>query len=134
MKERYKTIEISGTKYRISKLPAMTACYIGTKLMLGMSGGKNGDISSAMDHLTKQSFFEIQSECLHAVNKLTDVNGNVMPEAILRADGRFVDPDMEYDLATVFQLTVEVLMFNVSSFFGGKGLAELKKSLSLRTK
>lgn len=132
-KDRYKTVEVGGAKYRISKLPAMTACYIGTKLMLGMGGG-SGDISAAVSSLTKPCFFEIQGECLRAVNKLTEANGSIMPEPLIRADGRFVDPDMEYDLPTVFQLTVEVLMFNVSGFFGGKGLAALKNSLSLPTK
>lgn len=145
MKDRYKFIELDGQKYRIEKMPARTALYIGSQLAMALVGGARSSqekeqgvnseaVQSALSSLSKETFFGILNDCLKTVNKITEVNGAQMPEPVLKADGSFVDPDMEYDISAVLRLTVDVLMFNVSNFFGGKGLSSLKTSLSRITK
>ena len=36
MKDRYKFIELDGQKYRIEKMPARTALYIGSQLAMAL--------------------------------------------------------------------------------------------------
>lgn len=141
MKDRYKFIELDGQKYRIEKMSARTALYIGSQLAMVLMGGASKEqsinseaVQSALSSLSKETFFGILNDCLKTVNKITEANGAQMPEPVLKTDGSFVDPDMEYDISAVLRLTVEVLMFNVSNFFGGKGLSNLKTSLSRITK
>ena len=133
MAQKYKVIEINGKRYQVGKLDARTASYIAGKLaiILGGAAGNNSNLSAAVSSLKKEDFIAMQNDCLSVVNRLNVVNGAEVPEAILLADGRFTDPDMEYDFSAVLTLTVNVLMYNVSGFFGGNDpAAVLKKILS----
>lgn len=130
MAQKYKIIEIAGKKYQVGRLDARTASYIAGKLALILGGavgkdGNSGNISAAVSALSKDDFIAMQNDCLAVVNRLNNVNGSEVPEAILLADGRFTDSDMEYDFATVLTLTINVLMHNVSGFFGGNDPAAI---------
>ena len=137
MAQKYKVIEVTGKKYQVGKLDARTASYIAGKLalILGGAAGNDSNISTAVSALKKDDFIAMQNDCLSVVNKLNNVNGSEIPEAILLADGRFTDPDMEYDFSTVLTLTINVLMYNVSGFFGGNDPATvLGKIMGTNTK
>ena len=133
MKQKTKYVEIEGKKYRINKLDARTACYIATKLAFLLAGNFAGEtdvntetLQSALNGLNKSTFFELQNDCLRAVQYMRTIDGQEMPEAVLKADGTFTDSELEYNFYVVGRLTIEVLMFNVSNFFGEKGSQKLK--------
>lgn len=129
-KPKTKITEIKGVKYRLGKLDARSASYLAVKaaavLAPAMATRNDKDalnkIASTLPSLPRQEFDEIQTMILRTVVKLDDVDGKLLPEPVLREDGQFVDPEMNYDVFTVMGLTVQALFFNVGDFFGEVGL------------
>lgn len=129
-KSKTKITEIKGVKYRLGKLDARSASYLAVKaaavLAPAVSAGNDKNalnrIAASLPSLPRQEFDEIQTMILRTVVKLDDVDGKLLPEPVLREDGHFVDPEMNYDVVTVMGLTAQALFFNIGDFFGEAGL------------
>lgn len=126
---REKIITIKNMKYKIGKLDARSASYLAMKMAAIIApfigkGSKNIDeskMAEVLPNIPRNEFDEIQTMLLRKAFKLRPVGDADMPEPILRADGSFVDDDMAYDAATVINLTVQVLFFNIGDFFTAAG-------------
>ena len=80
-------------------------------------------MAAALMGMPCKDFDELQSLLLRTVNRLVDNgNGQQLPEPVLTAKGDFVDEALAYDAASVIQLTVHALIFNVGGFFAAAGL------------
>lgn len=128
LKQKTKDIEVGGKKYRLTKLDARTGSYIAAKLAIlaapMLAQGKAVDaasVSAAMPNLKREDFDELQTLLLQRVQKLNDVQGQLLPEPVLKADGAFVDEELAYNVANVMNLTVQSIMFNVGDFFAEAG-------------
>ena len=131
-------IEVEGVKYQLSKLDARSASYLAFKSagviapLIGKKG-KDGkeltvdEFASVLPAIPRQEFDEIQNMLLKTVSKMNEVNGQLLPEIILKKDGSFVDEELAYDTTTVITLTVRAFLFNVGGFFTGAGLTPAKK-------
>jgi hypothetical protein len=135
-REEVKDIDIAGRKFRIRKFEAFTGSYIAYKIIgqiapaaLG-NGGNENNISKAVTSMNKEDFMSIQKDCLKMVQEIKIAGGNEMPMQIILENGRWGVEGLEQDAMTVMVLTVQVLMFNVSSFFDADRLKELTASLS----
>lgn len=128
MKEKFKEISIGDRKFRIGKFDALTGSYIAyavlTQLLpLGLGNMVKGlesiaaDPSLSLPVMPKEKFVEIQKDCLMVCSEITPVGNTVGLMPVLLADGRWGIEDLEHDAPTILLLTVEVLGYNVQSFF-----------------
>lgn len=135
LKQKTKVIEAGGAKYRLGKLDARSASYLAMKaaaviapsLSTIKSMTKQEAITAAANALPsmpRAEFDEIQTMLLRTVVKLVETNGVDMPVPVIKEDGSFTDEDLCYDAATVMQLSVKALMFNIGDFFQGAGLIQ----------
>ncbi|MDY6148957.1 MAG: hypothetical protein SPI35_08085 [Porphyromonas sp.] len=125
LKQKNQVIEVAGKSYQLTKMDARTGSYVAFKVagVLAPSGGKSAEMAAALMGMPRKDFDELQSLLLRTVNRLVDNgNGQQLPEPVLTADGSFVDADLAYDAASVIQLTVRALVFNVGGFFAAAGL------------
>lgn len=127
--KKTKIVELEGVKYRLSKLDARSASYLAVKsaAIIAPAFAGEGDVGvedvvKTLPHIPRKDFEEMQTMLLSVCAKLNDIEGQLLPEPILMADGSFVDDDMAYDVKTVISLTVNSLIFNVGSFFQEGGL------------
>ena len=129
LKQKYQDVEVGGKKYRLTKMDARTGSYIAAKLALLAApllkkGGSVDDnaMAALVPGLNRKDFEEIQTLLLKRVKLLREKDGIFLPEPILKADGSFVDEELEYSTAAVMNLTVQSVMFNVGDFFAEAGL------------
>ena len=120
MKPKTKIIEINGKKYKLSKMDARTGSYVAFKLAVIVAPAiKQGDMESAMSQISslpRKDFDELQGLLLQTVSEIKEVNGEEMPMSLLKG-GRFINEELQFDVSTVMQLTVQAAMFNVGDFF-----------------
>lgn len=127
LKQKYKDIEAGDKKYRLTKMDARTGSYLAAKVALLAAPLMNSGsvdkqaIAHIVPSLCRKDFEEIQTIVLQRVQRLNEVNGSLLPEPILKADGTFVDEELEYSIATVMNLTVQAIMFNIGDFFAEAG-------------
>ena len=123
LKQKTQVVEVAGKSYQLTKMDARTGSYVAFKVagVLAPSGGKTAEM--ALMGMPRKDFDELQSLLLRTVNRLIDNgNGQQLPEPVLTAKGDFVDEALAYDAASVIQLTVHALIFNVGGFFAAAGL------------
>lgn len=147
MRETTKQIEIGDRKFIIGKFDALTGSYIIYTLLtqiLPMGLGKSieglpeneGNTSlptisnTSLPTISKEQFSEIQKDCLKCCSEIQPVGGQVIPVPVMLKDGRWGVENLEQDALTVTLLTVQVLGFNVQSFFDGNALETLKQSFT----
>lgn len=129
IKQKTQDIEVGGKKYRLTKIDARTGSYVAAKLALiaaPLLTDKKFDektMAALVPNLSRRDFDEIQTILLKSVLKLNEAKDNLLPEPILKSDGSFVDEELEYDAASVMNLTAQAAMFNVGAFFAAAGLA-----------
>lgn len=129
LKQKTQDIEVGGKKYRLTKIDARTGSYVAAKLALiaaPLLTDKKFDektMAALVPNLSRRDFDEIQTILLKSVLKLNEAKDNLLPEPILKSDGSFVDEELEYDAASVMNLTAQAAMFNVGAFFAAAGLA-----------
>ena len=128
MKPKTKIIEVNGKKYKLSKMDAKSGSYVAFKLAVIVAPAiKEGNIENALSQIStlpRKEFDELQNLLLQTVAEIKEVNGEEMPMALLR-NGSFINEDLQYDVSSVMQLTVQAAMFNVGDFFAGNvGLQE----------
>jgi hypothetical protein len=98
LNEPSKDVEIGGKRYRIGRVTASVGTWISLRL-----GTAN-----------EEQFTRMQQHLLGICSVYNEA-GTLSP--ILMADGRWAEKDLEYDTATVAQLFIKALDFNVGSFF-----------------
>ncbi|HBC94297.1 MAG TPA: hypothetical protein DCZ10_15720 [Pelotomaculum sp.] len=142
-REIYKPFEFEGRKWRIGKFDAMTGSYIAYKLMAemlpmglnaavgipapGSPEAQNLSLAPAQTAvMSKADFFELQRDCLSVVAEMLPAG----PAPVLLENGQFGVDDLEHDARTVLALTIQVLSWNVSSFFDAALLGSLADSIS----
>lgn len=139
MRETTKQIEIGDRKFIIGKFDALTGSYIIYTLLtqiLPMGLGKSieglpeNDGNTSLPTISKEQFSEIQKDCLKCCSEIQPVGGQVIPVPVMLKDGRWGVENLEQDALTVTLLTVQVLGFNVQSFFDGNALETLKQSFT----
>jgi hypothetical protein len=133
-REEIKDIDIAGRKFRIRKFEAFMGSYIAYKIIGQIApaalGNGGNDIAKAVTSMNKEDFISIQKDCLKMVQEIKQAGNNEMPMQIILENGRWGVEGLEQDAMTVMALTIQVLMFNVSSFFDADRLKELTASLS----
>ena len=125
LKQKTQIVEVAGKSYQLTKMDARTGSYVAFKVagVLAPSGGKTAEMAAALMGMPRKDFDDLQSLLLRTVNRLIDNgNGQQLPEPVLTAKGDFVDDALAYDAASVIQLTVHALIFNVGGFFAAAGL------------
>jgi hypothetical protein len=139
MRETTKQIEIGDRKFIIGKFDALTGSYIIYTLLtqiLPMGLGKSieglpeNEGNTSLPTISKEQFSEIQKDCLKCCSEIQPVGGQVIPVPVMLKDGRWGVENLEQDALTVTLLTVQVLGFNVQSFFDGNALETLKQSFT----
>lgn len=122
MKPKTKVIEVSGKKFKLSKMDARTGSYVAFKLAVIIAPAlKDGNMENAFSQISalpRNEFDELQSLLLGTVAEIKEVDGQEMPMALLR-NGSFINEELQYDVASVMNLTVQAAMFNVGDFFAG---------------
>lgn len=130
MKPKTKIIEINGKKYKLSKMDAKTGSYVAFKLAVVVAPAlKTGAVENALSQIStlpRKEFEELQTLLLQTVAEIKEVNGENMPMSLLR-NGSFMDEELQYDVSTVMQLTVQAALFNVGDFFAGNVESQEKK-------
>lgn len=122
-RELYKEVELGGRRWRIGRFDALTGSYISTLIVMqllpfgvGELAGL-GSISSGKSLMSKETFIEVQKDCLKVVCELKLVGESVMPLPVMFPDGRWGAADLEDNAPIVMGLTAQVLMFNILDFF-----------------
>lgn len=135
-REAFKDVEVGGRKWRIGRFDAMTGSYITMLVLMQMlpmgmdeqiGMGSLGKGRSLMD---KQTFFDVQADCLKICSELQTVGDSVAPIPVMLSDGRWGVGGVEEDMPTVLALTVHTLIFNISDFFQEGALNDLTKTFS----
>jgi hypothetical protein len=74
-----------------------------------------------VEQLTREEVTEVQRLCLLACGRYSGRTGTPIAMPIIRDDGRYAIPDLEFDGPTVYKLTQESIAFNIAPFFPGAG-------------
>lgn len=131
-RETSKVFDFGDRKWRIGKFDAFTGSYIAYKLMaevLPMGLAQQVDIPlppGDAKPMSKADFFDLQRDCLGVCAELLDSG----PTPVLNEQGNFGVIGLEHDAPTVLALTVQVLVFNVASFFDERLLTLLSGAMS----
>lgn len=122
--EEYKDIQIGEFKYRIYRLTARNGSWIvaqiATKILpSGMEGmlGVSSQLPANRQEMTESEFHNIQDHCLRVCSRHDLIGEQPTYTVVLRGDGRFSFPDLEFDALTVVTLTVHALLFSCGPFF-----------------
>lgn len=134
-KPKTKIVEVKGKKFRLGKLDARTASYLCLKAAAIVAPAfGNGKVSAesltkVLPTIPRTEFDEMQDTLLGTVVELNDVDGQLIPEPVLRDDGSFAKEEYAYDVTLVLTLTASALMFNIGDFFPAAGLIAKKAHL-----
>lgn len=130
-RETSKIIEISGRKFKLEKFDALTGSYIAFTLAekflpMGLEA-KAGltNMPKGRTGLSREEFAALQKDCLSVVSEILPAGAR----PLLAENGLWGVNDIERDTRLVMLLTIHALAFNISGFFDGEGLKELKESL-----
>lgn len=133
-REMVKEVEVGGRKFTIGRLNALTGSYITTLILMQMlpfgDAQVTGGSSNSRSLMDKETFLDVQRECLKVVTELKTVGGTVAPLPIMLSDGRWGVEDLDTDTITVMTLTIHSLIFNIADFFQGDALSNLIKPIS----
>jgi len=83
-------------------------------------------IPKALSSISKEELYDFQKECLHRCDMLKDAGW----QKVMIGDN-FGVQEVEYDPILALMLCFDVVQFNFSSFFGGKGLSSLLNPQSI---
>lgn len=129
LKQKTEIVKIGEKTFRLSKLNARDASYLALKLAAIVAPGaaSDVDIAQAVTKIGRVEFDELQTMLLRTVSRMEQAGDVEMPVPIIKADGTFTDEELEYDIPTVFGLTIKAITFNVGSFFQGGALTQILK-------
>lgn len=147
MRDKTKTVEAFGSKYQLARFSPEIGTFILFRLIGAMAkvaqssnqAGTNGEAKSDVKPTPEQMArlvasgammsggleFEIhkmiQQNCLKLCSRADHVDQGSGPVPIMTADGRLL-PDVAENVGLLTKLTLEVLVFNLSDFFGQGGM------------
>jgi len=138
-REEFRTVEISGKRWRIGRFDAQIGSYVALTLLssalpMGMDGalkemGGFSSLSSGRPLMDKATFLDVQKECLKVVSEVKNLEGVETPLPVMWEDGRWAIPELAKDTPAVVMLTIHAILFNVEDFFLGDALKGLGQSL-----
>lgn len=111
-------VEVDGKTYRISKMEARTAVWVGFAVMGKLADGEL--IVNALSRFPRAEFLEIQRE---ALKKVATIDTG-FPKAIMMESGEWTDKSIEDSPETIFGLTLQSILFNINPFFSVKQSTE----------
>ena len=136
-RELFKDVEIGNRKFRLNKFDALTGSYVIYTVLtqilpMGLGNQIEGlpDMTKGMSVMPKEQFVELQKDCLKACSEIIMTGNTVAPIPVLMSDGRWGIDDLAQDTATVMMLTIQVLGYNVKSFFDENVLETFKDSIA----
>jgi Phage tail assembly chaperone protein, TAC len=150
MRELTHDIELEGVRYQLRKFDARTGSWIAVQIASYLlpsavegavldSAVKSGDgivlpegFQKNRRQMTEAEFRNIQDHALAVVYRYDGVSP--VPVPIIHGSGRWAFPEMENDFITVLALTVQVLLFNMKSFFEDGRMERLMASILDGTK
>ena len=101
--ERFKDVSINGRDFRLGLVPA----HIGSWVLVQVMTGKSTDL---------EVYQKIQGFLFAECSLLISKDEAVIPMKVF-ADGRFINPDLQYDTDTAMGLYKEAFAFNFDPFF-----------------
>lgn len=130
-REKFKYIEAGGRRWKVCKLDATTAAYIGYKVLMqalpmgleGMLGLPKMEKRQGLTLMNKQEFRELVMDCLNACYEIKEAGGQELPVRAVTDTGAYGVEGLDDDLGLLVLLLFNVLSFNLAGFFGGKGLS-----------
>ena len=133
-REQFKDVEVNGRRFRIGRFDALTGSYITTLLLMqmlpmGLEDRIPGVSSKGKSIMDKETFMDIQRDCLKVVSELKPVGDSIAPMLVMLPDGRWGIDGIEDDTLIVITLTISVLAFNLSDFFQEGALSNLNQVL-----
>jgi len=133
-REQFKDVEVNGRRFRIGRFDALTGSYITTLLLMqmlpmGLEDRIPGVSSKGKSIMDKETFMDIQRDCLKVVSELKPVGDSIAPMLVMLPDGRWGVMGIEDDTLIVITLTISVLAFNLSDFFQEGALSNLNQVL-----
>ncbi len=133
-REQFKDVEVNGRRFRIGRFDALTGSYITTLLLMqmlpmGLEDRIPGVSSKGKSIMDKETFMDIQRDCLKVVSELKPVGDSIAPMLVMLPDGRWGVDGIEDDTLIVITLTISVLAFNLSDFFQEGALSNLNQVL-----
>jgi hypothetical protein len=133
-RETFKEVEVSERKFRIGRMDALTGSYITTLVLMQIlpfgDSQVTGGNANSRSLMNKETFLDVQRECLKVVSELKSVGGNTAPLPVMLYDGRWGVEGLEDDTVAVMTLTIHTLIFNIADFFQGDALNNLIKPIS----
>ena len=124
----YKDVDINGRKFRITRFNALEGSYMLFKIIGVISPlltkkdslNESGEVDYSMmlggiTSLSKKDFKEIQLSCLEICSEHLQAGFT----KVINENGSFGIIGVENDTATILNLTVQALIFNVADFFLG---------------
>lgn len=148
MAEKFKDVTINGRQFRIGKFSARTGSFVLIKVSSSLAPmfakldfSKLKDAKSPKDvdlgaidipgmiaelgNISESDFDYLQGKCLCICT--ASMPAGFIP--VLNDNGSFGVMDLEEDVVTVMALMVHALIFNLSGFFQGSGLAGIMGGL-----
>lgn len=139
----YKDIEVNERNFRLNKLDARTGSFMLFKLMkiltpifknikedslkdMKLEDLNISQIAESLFDLPEKEFSYIQDNCLQVVEELLPAG----PQKVLSKHGEWKVLNIEFDTPLVMNLTIQSLVFNVSSFFPENLLSSITKGLT----
>lgn len=120
-REMFKDVEVNGRQWRVGRFDALTGSYITALLLMQMLpmgvDSAMGSLPEGRSLMNRETFTEVQKECLKVVSELKEIGNNVAPIPAMLPDGRWGVDDLETDITTVIPLTIHALAFNLADFF-----------------
>lgn len=121
-KETFKDFSIQDRKFRILKFDPWTGSWIAFSIMTNLLPfgieklAGISSISSSRSMMGKSDFLALEQDCLKFVHEFVITNGITSPDPIpvIMEGGTLVT---EMDTVLMISLIVQVLSFNVQSFF-----------------
>jgi hypothetical protein len=135
-RENFKIVNAAERKWKITKLDAMTAAYIGYKIvmqavpmgleqMLKLPATNRQNLAL----MSMQDFKELITLCLGACYELQAVNGSELPVKAVLDSGAYGVQGLEDDTKLLITLVFNVIMFNLTGFFGESALKGMSERL-----
>jgi len=138
----HKDIEVNNRNFRLNKMDARTGSFMLFKLMkiltpifknikkdskeMKLEDLNLSELASSLFDLPENEFKYIQDNCLQVIDEILPAGA----QKVLDKYGIFGVNNIEFDTALVMNLTIQSLVFNVSSFFPENLLSSITKGLN----
>ena len=126
-----KDVEIGESRYQVGRFKARDGSWVLAQILTKMlpaaieSSLQGSGLAANRAQISEEEFASIQAIALSVCRRYE----NNIPMPVFPRPDTWAIKDLEYDLVTVMRLTIEALVFNITPFFKGNGLAQMMESL-----